>query len=72
MFEYFSQKENFDLIDKTLEKTGLFHFNEADGHGIISALIVRVKLRRHLEFLDDVQATELVEMLTKKRTGKMW
>ena len=29
-----------------------------------------VKLRRHLEFLDDVQATELVEMFAKKRRGK--
>ena len=54
VFEYFAQKEISDLINKTFEKTCLFYFNEADGHGIISALIVMVKLRRHLEFLDDV------------------
>ena len=44
MFEYFAQKEISDLIDETLEKTCLLHFNEADGHGIISALIVMVKV----------------------------
>ena len=58
------------MIDETVEKTCLFHFNESDGHCIISALIVMVKLRRHVEFLDDVQATELVEMFAKMKRGK--
>ena len=71
VFEYFAQKEVSDLIDKTLEETCLYHFNKADGHGIISALIVLVKRRRHLEFLDDVQATEMIEMFAKKRRGKI-
>ena len=54
VFEYFAQKEISDLTDERLENTCFLHFNLADGHGIISALIVVVKLRRHLEFLDDV------------------
>ena len=59
------------MIDETLEKACVFHFNEADRHGIISALIVMVKFRRHLEFFDDVQATELVEMFLKREEEKM-
>ena len=41
-------------------------------HDIISACIVKVKLRRHLEFLCDEQATELVKRFPKKKkcTGK--
>ena len=48
----------------------MFNFNEADGLAIISALIVRVKLRKHLEFLDVVQGTEMVEVFAKTRRGK--
>ena len=35
VFEYFMQKNISGLIDETLEKSCLFHYNEADGHGII-------------------------------------
>ena len=31
VLKYFVQKEIFDLIDESLEKTCLFHINEADG-----------------------------------------
>ena len=58
------------MIDETLENTCLFHTNEADGHGIISALIVMTKLKRHLEFLDEEQATELVERFVNKKRGE--
>ena len=44
IFEYFAQKSISGLIDETLEKTCLFHFNEAHGHGIVSALIIMTKL----------------------------
>ena len=53
VFEYFAQNDIPDLIDETIEKTCFFHFHKADGHGIISALIVMVKIQRHLEFLND-------------------
>ena len=41
-------------------------------HDIISACIVKVKLRRHLEFLCDEQATELVKRFTKKKKKMYW
>ena len=61
IFEYFAQKSILGFIDKSLEKTCLFHYNEADGYGIVSALITMTKLRRHLDFLDEEQANELVK-----------
>ena len=45
----------------------MFHFYEADGRSIISALVVMVKLRKRLDFLDEVQVTELVESFAKKK-----
>ena len=53
-----------------LWKTCLFHFEEADGIGLISALIVMTKLKVHLDFLDAEQASELVERFAKKKRGK--
>ena len=47
-----------------------FHFEEADGIGPISALIVFTKLKVHLDFLYDKQASELVERFAKKKRGK--
>ena len=57
-FEYFAQKDISGLIDETLEKACLFHHEEADGIGLISALIAMTNLKAHLEFLDEEQATE--------------
>ena len=68
VFKYFVQTDISGLINETLEKTCLFHCYEVDGHGIISALVI--KLRRHSDFLDQVQATELVERFAKKKRGK--
>ena len=48
----------------------MFHFNEADEHGMMSALIDMIKLRRLLELLDDLEAAELVEMFSKKEKRK--
>ena len=72
VFEYFSQTDISGLMDETLEKTCLFHFEEADGIGLISALIVMTKLKVHLDFLDAEQASELVERFAKKKRGKSY
>ena len=34
VFQYFAQKDISDLIDKTLEKTCLFHFHKAEGDAL--------------------------------------
>ena len=67
VFEYFSQKEISGLIHETLEKSRLFHFEESDGIGLISLLVAITKLKVHLDFLNDEQATELVERFERKR-----
>ena len=43
IFEYFWQKDNSGLIDETLKKICLFHSEEADSIGLISALIAMTK-----------------------------
>ena len=47
-----------------------FHWEESDGIILISALIAMTKLKAHLDFLDEEQATELVERFGKKRRGR--
>ena len=58
------------LIDKTLQKSCLFHENEVYGHGIVSALVVMTKSKRDLDFLDEDQATELVQKFSKEKEGQ--
>ena len=65
------QKDISGLINEILEKTCIFHFKEADGIGLILALIAMTKLRTHLDFLDEAQANELVERFQKKKRGKI-
>ena len=55
------------MIDETLEKICLFQFEEADSIGLISALMVMTKLKAHLDFLDEEQASELVEIFAKTK-----
>ena len=43
---------------------------EKDGIGLLSALMVMTKLKGHLDFLDDEQASELVERFARKKKGK--
>ena len=69
-FQIFFAKGISGLIDETLEKICLFNFKEVDGIGLISALMVLTKLKMHLDFLDDEQASILVERSAKKKKEK--
>ena len=51
------------------KKTCTFHFEEADGIGLISALMVMTKLKMHLDFSDNEQASTLVETFAKRKRG---
>ena len=42
VFIYVAQKEISDSIDETPEKACLFHFNEADGHGLFTHELSRL------------------------------
>ena len=48
-----------NILKETLKKTCLFYYKDAIGIGLMSAL----------EFLDDEQASELVESFAKKTRG---
>ena len=66
VFEYFSQKDISGLIDESLEKTCLFHFEEVDGIGLIST-----QIKNASRFLDDEQASFLIERFAKRKKERL-
>ena len=54
-FEYFMQKCIAFKIDKTLEKSCIFHYSESDG---LRSPLIHKDNYKELEFMDDERASE--------------
>ena len=71
VFKNFMQEYISGVIDETLKNTCLFHYNEADEHGINSALVAMPNLKRHFDFWMKIKQKSLCKGFKRKRGAEI-